>query len=184
MNFLDSFYNISPLIPCIAMQGEELVGVEVGVQRAESLCTVLQSCKNISKIYGIDNWKSYTEEITDNSFYITQEDCDLAKVIAFHNIEWSGYKEKVEIIGKESTVAVNDFNDSFFDFIFLDSYNNASECFRDLELWYPKLKSGGLFCGHDSSVRVIKMTIELFRDQSKIKSPLAIYHDTWCWKKI
>jgi hypothetical protein len=52
----------------------------------------------------------------------------------------------------EDVVAYN-VND-FFDFIHLDAnhgYDPAGEwgIVQDLELWYPKLKSGGLFSGHD-----------------------------------
>lgn len=184
MNFLETFHNVSPLIPCIATQGTELVGVEVGVQRAESLCTILQSCENVLKIYGVDNWQPYVEEIHEDKFYITQEDSEWAKLVAYHNIKWSGYETKVEIIEKESTIAVNDFGDDFFDFIFLDSYNNMAQCFRDLDLWYPKLKTGGLFCGHDSSSRNIVTSIKMFREKNEIVSPLALYQDTWCWKKL
>jgi hypothetical protein len=184
MNFVNGFYNVTPLIPCIQLQGKELVGIEVGVQRAESLCTLLQNCPNIVKLYGVDNWKPYIEELHEERFTINEEDNDLAKLIAYHNIKWSGFATKVEILEQDSVQAANTFDNNFFDFIFLDSYNNQEECIRDLETWFPKLKHNGLFCGHDSSsIKVLNSIVE-FRKDKGIVSPLSVFNDTWCWKKL
>lgn len=183
MNFLEGYYNITPLIPCIQLLGNGVKGVEVGVQRAESLCTVLQNCSNIEKMYAVDNWQPYTESLGENTFFINQQDSELAKLIALHNIKWSGFENKVTIVEKNSLEAVEQFDNEYFDLIFLDSYGNELECMKELSAWYPKLRHGGLFCGHDSSYDKVKYTVEIFRDNNNIDSPLSIFADTWCWKK-
>jgi len=41
------------------------------------------------------------------------------------------------------------FPEEFFDFIYLDARHNYEGIKEDLHAWYPKLKQGGLFAGHD-----------------------------------
>jgi hypothetical protein len=41
------------------------------------------------------------------------------------------------------------FPDEFFDFIYIDADHTYEGIKRDLIDWYPKVKVGGVFCGHD-----------------------------------
>jgi hypothetical protein len=50
-----------------------------------------------------------------------------------------------------STRAAQSFPDNFFDFIFLDAAHDHASVQEDLRAWWPKLKVGGLFAGHDYS---------------------------------
>lgn len=49
-----------------------------------------------------------------------------------------------------SEQAAREFDDNFFDFIFLDGNHLYAEVVKDISWWYPKLKAGGLFAGHDA----------------------------------
>lgn len=58
------------------------------------------------------------------------------------------YIEYNLIHGRSPDYSIN-FEDGFFDWIYIDaghSYNNVK---NDLEAWYPKLKNGGIFSGDD-----------------------------------
>ena len=40
--------------------------------------------------------------------------------------------------------------DSYFDFIYIDGYaHTGQDGGKTLEDWYPKLRAGGIFAGHD-----------------------------------
>ena len=44
---------------------------------------------------------------------------------------------------------VHEFPDRYFDLIYVDADHTYSACLQDLIDWWPKVKSGGTFCGHD-----------------------------------
>lgn len=44
---------------------------------------------------------------------------------------------------------VHFFMGDYFDFIYLDADHSYDFVKRNLEEWYPKVKKGGLFAGHD-----------------------------------
>jgi len=48
-----------------------------------------------------------------------------------------------------SEKAVVEFPDNSLDLIFIDGDHRYTGIKKDIEMWYPKLKSGGVFCGHD-----------------------------------
>lgn len=50
---------------------------------------------------------------------------------------------------KTSDDAVSDFEDESFDFIFIDGIHTYEQVIKDCHNYYPKLRDGGLFCGHD-----------------------------------
>ena len=54
---------------------------------------------------------------------------------------------------------------------------------NDLEVWYPKLKSGGLFAGHDFDSDQIQKAINEFRNENTIDNFMSIYDYCWCWIK-
>jgi len=45
--------------------------------------------------------------------------------------------------------AARDFPDEFFSFVYLDARHDEESVREDLLAWYPKLRVGGLFSGHD-----------------------------------
>jgi predicted O-methyltransferase YrrM len=48
-----------------------------------------------------------------------------------------------------SEEAAKQFPDESIDFVFIDGDHSYEGCAKDIDLWYPKLKEGGLLSGHD-----------------------------------
>ena len=58
-------------------------------------------------------------------------------------------KPFVKICRGYSFDVVKEFPDEFFDFIFIDADHTYEGISRDLVDWWPKMKKGGAFTGHD-----------------------------------
>ena len=54
-NFRDALTDCRSVVHLIGMHGPNLIGLELGVDTAQSHVTLLQNCPNIKKLYGIDN---------------------------------------------------------------------------------------------------------------------------------
>lgn len=53
------------------------------------------------------------------------------------------------IVEKRSDNAFKDVPDNSIDFLFIDGDHRYTQCRRDLDNWWPKIKTGGMICGHD-----------------------------------
>ena len=49
----------------------------------------------------------------------------------------------------KSNVASTVFQDNTLDLVFIDGEHYYKSVMEDIALWYPKLKQGGIMCGHD-----------------------------------
>lgn len=55
----------------------------------------------------------------------------------------------IQFIHDTSENAVKNFEDMTFDAVYIDARHDYNYVKQDIELWLPKLKSGGIICGHD-----------------------------------
>jgi len=105
-------------------------GVEIGVFKGHNAVDILSHWKGCKKLYMIDVWK-------DGGFNLHK-----TKKITRH------FKNK-EIIHDSSENVVDNFDDGYFSFIYIDASHTYEVVTRDIASWYPKLKSNGIFAGHD-----------------------------------
>ena len=183
-DFTISYPDIRSLLLAIDLMGEDLIGAEVGVYRAESFCTILQVCQNVKTLYGVDPWKAYHDQIGGGTMRIEPKDIDLAREMALHYIEWTGERDKAEILEMTSAEGAEKFEDESLDFVFVDSYLSMQDVVDHMEDWYPKVKVGGLVCGHDYNDREkVAAGVDHWRKLHGIKTPISSYDDCWAWIK-
>ncbi len=166
------------LILMIQNHGENLIGAEIGVLRAESLCTILQTCENVKLMYGVDSWQPYSDYLKfpydgTPAYTVSEREIETVRFEAYHNIKWSGEQNRVKILEMDSSLAVNHIQDEELDFIFIDTYLTKEQASKDLEDWYPKVKSGGLFAGHDWDCPEIQTEVRKFRKDNNIQNRLC-----------
>ena len=180
--------DVQSLIHTINLHGKNLIGIEVGIGKALSFCSILQNCPNVKELHGVDSWKPYLDYIKDPydgtpSYAVDDKNIECIKLLAYHNIKFSGNKEKAIIHEKDSNEVVKNFKNETFDFIFLDTYLTLEQAKNDIKVWYPKLKKKGLFTGHDWSASVIQIAVNEFRKKNKIKSTLTAFDNCYAWIK-
>ena len=170
------------------LPNESLIGAEIGVMFAKSFCTFLQQCPKIKKMYGVDFYKPYTDYLKivydgTPGYSFDEKASENIKLVAMHNIKWSGYAEKVKFLEMDSTDATNLILDGELDFIFLDRYTTPQQVYKDLNDWYDKVKIGGIFAGHDWNCDSVREAVNKFRLEKKITSTMSCFDNTWVWIK-
>ena len=71
-----------------------------------------------------------------------------------------------------------------FDFIFIDGDHSYERCYEDLNLWYDRIRPGGLFSGHDFSLPGVNKALLQFRTERNIKGFFKVIpNDVWFWIK-
>jgi len=140
----------------------ELVGVEIGVDEGKNAEEMLKHL-NLKKLYLIDSYKGYMGK--DGIFYpddytdVPSEFNDPearkkypvtpkkeAKRIAHERLK--EFKDKIVWIEKFSDEAVNDIPNKL-DFVYIDGNHNYEYVKDDIKNYWPKLRKGGILCGHD-----------------------------------
>jgi hypothetical protein len=106
------------------------------------LCDKIKSSNKEIDLYVIDLFVA--QEIECRNIDFLKEGTDTLDI--FKN-NLSGYD--INISKGDSKVLFNKFKDDFFDFIFIDGNHEYEYVKSDLSNFYPKLKSVGIFAGHD-----------------------------------
>ena len=133
-------------------------------------------------MYGVDSWKAYTD-ILGEPYSMSEQQQEMHKFTAQHLIKYSGMKDKAVIIEKDSVEASKEIADASLDFIFLDAYLDYESTTRDLDTWYPKVKTNGLFTGHDWHSQAVQKAVQDFRNKNNIVSTMSTFDSAWAWKK-
>mmetsp|Transcript_53398 Transcript_53398/g.125593 ORF Transcript_53398/g.125593 Transcript_53398/m.125593 type:complete len:158 (+) Transcript_53398:161-634(+) len=94
----------------------------------------------------VDPWREQGSEYVDMA-NVKQAEQDHYMEIARHRVNRFG--DRFELIRDFSLSAVEDFDDESLDFVYLDAMHEYEFVKKDLIAWWPKVKVGGLFCGHD-----------------------------------
>ena len=154
---------------------EKLIGAEIGVYKGHNAKDMLEKL-DIEKLYLIDVF---------NKKYASK------KTVDKHLSEYSG--KLIWLIGRSEIVA-NDIEDESLDFGYVDGGHKKPQVLKDLQAYYPKIKPGGLICGHDYQEN-IKLGVyaavnEFFNDKKiffapcldSIKSEDRKHMDWWVWK--
>lgn len=159
-------------------KGKNLIGCEIGTHNGWSLVWLLKNC-DISLMYVIDPHKEYNDEPYGQNFALTA-----AKRNWIKNTE--SFKDKIQLIEKFSVDAVEDIKDDSLDFIFIDGDHSYEAVKLELNSYYSKIKTGGVFAGHDFELfdGVSKAVYEFMEENNIPKDSLKFCEtDVWYWIK-
>jgi len=148
---------------------KDLIGAEVGVRRGKNAIDMLKKL-SIKKLYLIDTWTTSPKASKEITLKTLKE-----------------FKDKFVILTGYSSEMCEYIKDDELDFVYIDGNHRYKGVKSDIENYYPKVKNGGLICGHDYVKKHIKL-IEAVNDyfgEENIKSGTcldSIAMDWWIWK--
>ena len=148
-----------------------LTGVEVGVRQGYNAKSILSQLP-INKLYLVDPYRPYWENnILQPGFSI-----DVAKRVLVK------FSDKIVFVRSSSADAIGLVPDDL-DFVYIDGCHEPEFIRLDLQIWYPKICSGGVLAGHDlHDPLILKEFIDFFRkhEQDEVH---ALDKDWWLVKK-
>lgn len=156
--------------------------VEIGTWKGKSLMylaeKVKESGKNI-KIIGIDTFEgSESTPTMGDNVEMQSISSDYLYETYLKNIE--PLKDIITTIRGDSRVVYKQFADQSIDVLFIDGDHSYEAVKKDIELWFPKVKIGGIISGHDYTelygYGVVKAVKELFfKNKIKTFKPFVWY---------
>jgi hypothetical protein len=167
------------LVPEIEKLGPNITGCEIGISFGFNLIYFLDNLPNISKVHAIDPFSPYDDGPVG---FITEEMIDKVKQCFLTNIE--EYKTKVNFINLTSDEATTEIEDDSLDYIFIDGNHNYEFVKKDINNYYDKVKTGGIFAGHDygwgEGLPVQRAVSEFFSERDIDHNRLRFCaNDTW-----
>lgn len=118
------------------------VGVEIGVFKGQFSKAILDRWPGT--LYMVDPWRPLGDEYLDSSNHKLHATAYSDTMNAIQ-----GYEDRAFMIRALSDQAVHLFADNSLDYVYIDGNHAYDWVKQDLELWWPKLKSGGIMTGHD-----------------------------------
>jgi len=119
-----------------------LVVAEVGVADGRNAVAMLKGL-DIQRLYLVDSYPDYI----DGPFIRKGKSQESYYRAMFMNMQ--EFLEKITMVTKDSVFGASLFEDEFFDFVYIDGFHSYTQCKKDIEAWWPKVKKGGFLGGHD-----------------------------------
>ena len=119
------------------------IGVEVGTFKGEFSKEILRRWRGT--LYMVDVWNELGDEYIDASNHKNFEGGVYGECM--NNIK--GFEDRGIMVRATSKKASELFEDNSLDFVYIDANHAYDFVKEDIQLWYPKVKSGGFIGGHD-----------------------------------
>jgi hypothetical protein len=145
-------------------------GVELGVFEGDTFKHLLASCPGL-RLAGVDLFDSDFFESTregrpPRAFNLEKSYRDLCRWCVDHA------PLRGELLRMTTTYAAGAFKDATCDFVFIDADHRYEAICKDIDIWLPKIRDGGMMIGHDYNVRdfpgVVQAVTERFGSSVKL----------------
>ena len=151
-------------------------GAEIGCHKGNTTSYVLQYCPEVHLI-AVDLWAFLPEVYCPRELTLrTNENQDAIFNIFKKKVE--PYKKRLQILRGVSWEMANLVPDESLDFIFIDADHGYENVKKDIIAWVPKVKKGGLICGHDINISGVYQAVQELIIDSKAAGTDVIWY-TW-----
>ena len=137
--------------------------LEVGAWKGRSLSMVAAGLPADSWVHAVDRFDG-GDDATDLAWVKAQEagpdgiyNAYMDTVLRFEKRRQDVWWQTIRADSLEAAKAVRD---GTMDVVFIDGTHTTEAVLADIRAWLPKVKPGGLFCGHDWSDRRVREGIQ------------------------
>lgn len=156
---------------------KQIVGLEIGVDVGDTADFMLSNLPNL-KLFGIDPYEGYIDW-NNNDLNINNR--NFVKERAINTL--NQYGDRFSLIETTSDKAVGIFKDEELDYIFIDGLHTYEQVLMDCRNYYSKVKTGGVFAGHDYNViEGVRKAVQEFAAEVGANI-LETETDVWYWIK-
>jgi hypothetical protein len=152
------------LVEHIQKLSGDLVGCEIGVCHGFTTKLFLESVPNIKKIYAVDSYPSFVD--WDGTRITEERQAETKKRCANRLSE---FKDKVSFVYDSSSNFSKQILDDELDFIFVDGDHSYEATLDDITNYWPKVKKGGVFAGHDINLQTVDRAVKTFFSGMDVK---------------
>ena len=121
------------------------LGVEVGVAFGENAEVILDG-SNLDRLYLIDPWNYVPNE---SPLGYADAIKDWAGCYQYARDKLARFGDRADFNRLTSSAAAAMAMDGEFDFVYIDANHMRPMIDHDLRAWWPKVRKGGIFGGHD-----------------------------------
>ena len=135
--------------------------LEIGSYRGDLTYFLLKNLQNIN-LTSID---PYLEYVAENNVSNSGTKMQNLRNDLLSNLSNEIDDNRFQLIQDFSHNCFNNFNDGYFDFIFIDGDHSYESCLKDLTNYYNKVRKGGIICLHDydrKTVPGVKKAVDEF----------------------
>lgn len=119
---------------------------EVGVWKGRSLCSVADIIKeNDLRVTAID---SFEGSVSEGNFACGEPAINIQSIFE-RSLKRFEIDNRTKVIKGDSTESASLFPDNYFSCVFIDADHSYESAKKDMDAWWPKVKPGGILCGHD-----------------------------------
>lgn len=162
-------------------KNDKLIGAEIGVWMGKTSQKLLEHFPNLF-LYMIDRW---CVPPSDDTYWNGS-----IEMVRSSPKEWQSvynkavkvvtpYRGRFKIMKTTTLEAASHIKDKYLDFCFIDADHSYAGVKGDIMAWLPKVKQGGLLCGHDYENENTKGEVKRAVDE-KFGSDIELsYNKTW-----
>lgn len=121
-----------------------LLGAEVGVKEGKFISHLLAKFPRLD-MFAIDPWEVQEGEKED------YKDWDFISIYDEYRDRTKDVYDRVREMRMYSEDAAKIIEDGSLDFVFIDAQHDYESVKKDIALWLPKVRPGGIISGHDYS---------------------------------
>ena len=152
-----------------------LVGVEIGVWRGHNALSILQNL-DIRMLYLVDSYLLYPEY--NHNEILSHTDMEANKAEARELLK--PYEDRITWVIKKAHDAKDDIPNEL-DFVYIDGNHSTIAVVLDMIDYYPKVKAGGFFSGHDIWKPEMRPSIDKFARDRGYEISLYDKPDNQTW---